>query len=354
MKALSLSLGSGVLARVRRHLPARLDRVVGIVLAIFAVLLLIAPEQARMSARFLGDSLIGIAAVLLLSVALAAAAKATGAEVLIARAFAGRELRAILAAALAGSLSPLCSCGVVPLVAGLLASGVPLAPVMAFWLSSPVMDPAMFVLTAGTIGFEFAVAKTLAALFVGAAGGFITMTLARTALGGETLKDLAGGAAAAARLSNDDRPVHWQFWDEPSRAQTFLLSFAKNGWMLMRWMSLAFVLESLMLAYLPGDAVAAMLGENGWAAIPLAVLIGVPAYLNGVAAVPLVAGLIDMGMSPAVGLAFMVAGGVTSIPAAMAVWALVKPRVFGLYIALALMGALAAGYGYSAFKAIAA
>ena len=38
----------------------------------------------------------------------------------------------IAAAALFGSLSPFCSCGVIPIVAGLLGVGVPLAPVMAF------------------------------------------------------------------------------------------------------------------------------------------------------------------------------------------------------------------------------
>jgi hypothetical protein len=71
--------------------------------------------------------------------------------------------------------------------------------------------------------------------------------------------------------------------------------------------------------------------------------VGVPAYLNGYAALPLVGGLIGQGMAPGAGLAFLVAGGVTSLPAAIAVWALVKPRVFALYIALSLAGAFGAG-----------
>ena len=39
----------------------------------------------------------------------------------------------------------------------------------------------------------------------------------------------------------------------------------------------------------------------------------------------------------------LVAGGVTSIPAAIAVWALVKKPVFALYIALSLTGSFTAG-----------
>jgi len=42
-------------------------------------------------------------------------------------------------------------------------------------------------------------------------------------------------------------------------------------------------------------------------------------------------------------MAFLVAGGVTSIPAAMAVWAIARPRVFVLYIGLSLSGAFLAG-----------
>jgi uncharacterized membrane protein YraQ (UPF0718 family) len=42
-------------------------------------------------------------------------------------------------------------------------------------------------------------------------------------------------------------------------------------------------------------------------------------------------------------MSFMIAGGVSSIPAAVAVWALVKPRVFAAYLGLALAGAVMAG-----------
>jgi uncharacterized protein len=48
-------------------------------------------------------------------------------------------------------------------------------------------------------------------------------------------------------------------------------------------------------------------------------------------------------------MAFLVAGGITSIPAAIAVFALVKRPVFILYIALAMTGGTLAGIGYQLF-----
>ncbi len=56
------------------------------------------------------------------------------------------------------------------MIAALLAAGVPLAPVMAFWLASPVFDPEMMVLTWGVLGLEMAVAKTISAIAIGPLG----------------------------------------------------------------------------------------------------------------------------------------------------------------------------------------
>ena len=77
--------------------------------------------------------------------------------------------------------------------------------------------------------------------------------------------------------------------------------------------------------------------------ILLGALVGAPAYLNGYAAVPLVAGLVEQGMSNGAAMSFVIAGGVSCIPAAIAVWALVKPRVFAAYFGYAMLGALIAG-----------
>ena len=47
--------------------------------------------------------------------------------------------------------------------------------------------------------------------------------------------------------------------------------------------------------------IGASLGGGAWWAVPLAVAAGIPAYLNGYAAIPTVSGLIDLGMAPAAG-----------------------------------------------------
>ncbi|MEY8830141.1 permease [Sedimentitalea sp. XS_ASV28] len=328
------------------------ERVWLVSFGILAFLLLFDPAQAAQSARFTVMNLADVAPFLALSIGIAAYAGATGADGLIARAFTGAPAMMILVAAFAGGLSPFCSCGVIPLIAALLSMGVPLSAVMAFWLASPVMDPSMFVLTTGVLGVEFAIAKTIAAIGLGIFGGTVVHVLAKSGGLSDPLRDNIGNGGCGGARVRTAQPVVWAFWQENERVSKFIREGIRTTLFLAKWLTLAFVLESLMLAWLPADLVARTLGGTGLAPIGIATLVGVPAYLNGYAALPLVGGLIGQGMAPGAGLAFLVAGGVTSLPAAIAVWALVKRPVFLLYLAIALGGSFASGLAFQLWNAL--
>lgn len=278
--------------------------------------------------------------------------RATGAETILARAFQGREARAIVMAALVGGLAPFCSCEVIPFVAAMLAVGAPLSAAMAFWLSSPLMDPAMFMITAGTLGFPFAIAKTVAAVTLGLMGGFAVKALSSTPAFADPLRPErkpSGCCGSGPKL--DGRPV-WAFWRDGSRVTTFRRTGAENALFLLKWLALAYLIEALMVRHIPAEWVAGTLGGDGIGTVFMATLLGGPAYLNGYAAVPLLGGLIEQGMSQGAAMSFVLAGGVSCIPAAMAVWALVKPRVFAGYIGFAFIGALIAGLSWGALTGL--
>ena len=301
------------------------------------------PVQAQSSVLFTVDALINTAPFLLLSIGVAAYATASGADSMIARAFTGSPMMMIVFAAALGGLSPFCSCGVIPLIAALLAMGVPLAGVMAFWLASPVIDPSMFVLTTGLLGLEFAVAKTFAAIGLGLFGGTVTYLLSKGGRLADPLRPGVGNGGCGGATVRQPGAVVWRFWSQAPRRGKFTREALSTTGFLLKWLSLAFLLESLMLAYVPATLIASTLGGAGAMPILTATFVGVPAYLNGYAALPLVSGLVTQGMTPGAGLAFLVAGGVTSLPAAIAVFALVKRPVFALYLVLALSGSLASG-----------
>lgn len=338
-----------------------------------------------------------------LSIALAVFIRALGLDGMIRRAFDARVGLAIVLATAVGAFSPLCSCTVIPVVSGLLLAGVPLAPVMSFWIASPTMDPEMFALTVATLGWPLAVVRLLATVVLSLGAGVLTLVLTRSGvLGGELLRvtrptpaprlpllavgslrpvpagvaAIAGGSGASAGVSccAPAAPVEaasccapsapigatsccapaapmasgslGAFLRERVRAiswPVFGRQMAVEGYRLGRWLVLAFVLEALILRYVPQAAIASVLGTGSAYAVPLAALVGIPLYLNNVSALPIVSGLLAQGMQPGAAIAFLIAGPVTTVPAMSAVWGIARPRVFALYAGIALAGAIVLG-----------
>lgn len=370
--------------------------------AILLIVALLAPAEVYGIAGRAAGALAGTAPYIAFAIAATAYLRAASAEGVVAKAFTGDPARMVVLAALVGGLSPFCSCEVIPFIAALLAMGVPLSAVMAFWLASPLMDPPMFAITSGAIGLDFAIAKTMAAVGVGLLGGFGVMALSGTPIFADPLRP--GGLAARRAASaaperteasccgapapkvetsccgaapavdsgccGDDtapkvessccapesanpfamKPV-WAFWREPNRRAEFRETAVENFLFLGKWLLLAYVIEAVMIRWIPADMIASVLGGDGIGTIFLAALVGAPAYLNGYAAAPLAAGLIEQGMNPGAAMSFMLAGGVTCIPAAVAVWSLVRARIFAGYIAFATLGSVIAGLSFAAWSA---
>lgn len=334
----------GITANLRRHLPyINFDSAWIATGAVLAALAIFDRAQIPLSIAFAAAQFGAVLPFLGGAIALAAYAKASSADRLIARAFSGHVIVMIMVAALLGGLSPFCSCGVIPLIAAMLTMGVPLPAVMAFWLSSPLMDPSMFLLTAGTLGMTFAIAKTMTAIGVGLLGGFVVLGLKNTSLFVNPLKPGIDDGGCAASALHSTKPIHWTFWNDAGRRSVFASELGRSFMFLGKWLILAFLLESLMLTYIPAEVIAHSLGSGGLTGIILAALVGIPAYLNGYAALPLMSGLVNAGMDPGAAMAFLIAGGVSSIPAAIAVFALVRLPVFFAYIVIAFVGAVLAG-----------
>lgn len=292
--------------------------------------------------EFAARAFVGTLPYILFAVSLIAYLKATGAETLIAKAFQGRESRMILFAALFGGLAPFCSCEVIPFVAGLLALGAPLSAVMAFWLSSPLIDPPTLLITAAALGWEFAIGKAVIAVALGLFGGFAIKSLMTAGYFSEPLKNYKSSGCGSCGPSLDGKP-EWKFWIDEARISVFRSEFLENALFLIKWLALAYVLEALLVTYVPATLIASLVGGEGVVPVMIAAIVGMPAYLNSYIAPPLISGLMEQGMTAGAGMAFMVSGAVSSIPAMAAVWSLVKKQVFAAYLGLGVGGAIVAG-----------
>lgn len=108
----------------------------------------------------------------------------------------------------------------------------------------------------------------------------------------------------------------------------------------------AFAAEYLLRDLLPPDVLATYVGAESPFAILLAVTVGAPLYLDGYAALPLVRGLLDLGMSPGAALAFLISGSAISIWGVLAVLPILRASTSALFVVLAVTGSLAIGYAF--------
>jgi hypothetical protein len=306
-------------------------------------------DHVPAAALFTLANLWQIAPIVLVGMVITAGLTATGAMGLLVAAFDGREGRAIVMVSLIGAVLPVCGITTLPLVAGLLAAGVTLPPVMAFLLSSAVTSPDMLAVTAATLGWNFAVGKTLAALGIGLLGGGVTLMLVRRGnFAGPTRRSSLLDSLVPDAASCASNQVHWRFWDDPARLAMFRHSAWGLAKLVILWLSVAFMAEYFLKLYLPEDALAAFVGGDSPLAVPLAALVGAPLYLDGYAALPFVRGLMDKGMADGAAMAFLIAGGIISAWTAIPVFALFRLPVFLAYVIMAVTGAMLSGWAYGA------
>lgn len=352
-------------------------------------------DHLNVIVTFIIDAFLHTWPYLLLTIPLAVALRVTDGSRYVRKAFVAQPLLAIVLATLVGAISPFCSCGVIPIITSLLIAGVPLGPVMAFWIASPSMDPEIFFLSVSMLGPELAVARMVGTLVLSMSAGLIAYSLEQRGYFHDGLlrsqkrtvrfswRKLAGTVLASVAVPPQFMPQRLALAtvapitlavtptiaaESPASAASScatICSVAKptlrqrvsratldTTLMVGKFMLLAFFLEALITLYVPETLIVGLLGEANPFAIVTAGAVGLPMYTSNLTALPLVGGLLEQGMLPGAALAFLIAGPTTTIPAMAAVSGIAKPKVFGLYVLIALVGAVVIGYGYQAFLAL--
>ena len=313
------------------------------------------PAAARDTALFVLNGFVHVAPLVAIGITLAAWILASGASDRVAAIFQGRTVQTVIAATVVGAISPVCGVTVLPLMAGLLSAGVPLAPVMAFWLASPITGPELLSVTAATLGWQFMLGKAAAAIFLGLVGGAVTAIFAgrewaRSPLRRNGLaKALSGGCAPC---GDSEAAFEPRIWRDPARRARFVREALSIIRLMLIVLTPAFAAEYWLNALLQPDALASYVGRDNPFAIPLTVLIGAPAYVDGYAALPLTRALMDHGMSAGAAMAFLVSGGVVSIWGAMAIFPVIRFKPFLLYLVLAIVLSMLSGWGFGAVHTV--
>jgi uncharacterized membrane protein YraQ (UPF0718 family) len=244
----------------------------------------------------------------------------------------------ILVASLAGVISPLGSYIIIPLSAALFTMGIPLPVLMALLVSAPLIDPNLFMLTTGAFGIEVALARLISAFLLGIAAGYITKFLIhKNIIKPNTI--LSGNSSFDNTSFNEtsQKPDFKQFLNELYRMSRFISKF----------FFLAILLAALIKILTPSDLIIKLFRGNDFLSVLISTGAGIPFYVCGGAAIPVVEQLAELGMSKGAVLAFFISGPVTKMSNLLLMGSIFRLRVFLTYLITGIVGAVILGVLYN-------
>ena len=239
----------------------------------------------------------------------------------------GSGFAAVSRAALFGAPLPLCSCGVLPAAIGLHRSGASKEATVSFLISTPETSVDSIAVTYALMGPVMAVYRPVAAL-VSAVGTGLMTTLATggaapavkspqapascCSQGQESAKNSCCAGSAEAEPGQSccaTEPATSARQNRLSTAFKYAASELLDD--IAVWMAVGIVIAGVMLTYIPPDWLAQW--GQGFSAMLVMLVVGIPMYICAVASTPVAAGLVLAGVSPGVALVFLLVGPATNI-----------------------------------------
>ena len=256
-------------------------------------------------------------------------------------AFLRRHRRAGVVAATATAVgTPLCSCGTMAIILGMMAGLMPWAPIVAFLVSSPLTSPQELIYSAGLFGWPFALTFFGASIVLGLVGGLAASVIeSRGWLANQARFVAACCAEATKRVASKATPllILTETYRTGRRLLIMFFVFAFVGYFLN--------------GLIPAHWVSTLFGSGNAYGVPLAATLALPFYVNTEASLPLVRALLDAGMGQGAALAFLITGAGTSFGALAGALTVARWRVVGLVIATLWVGAIGFGFAFDILSA---
>ncbi len=263
--------------------------------------------------------------------------------------FTPERTRALLAArsdgasnALAASLgivTPFCSCSAVPLFIGFVQAGVPLGVTFSFLIAAPMVNEIALTLLFGLFGWRIALLYLGLGLAVAILAGWVIGRLRMESHLEDWVREMPHAASAAAL------PGSATAAERVAAGLTSVREIVGKVW---PYIVLGIAVGAAIHGWVPENFMAAIMGRDAWWSVPLAVLIGVPMYSNSAGVIPVVQALLAKGAALGTVLAFMMSVIALSLPEAIILRKVLKPRLIATFMGVVAGGILVVGYVFNA------
>jgi uncharacterized membrane protein YraQ (UPF0718 family) len=239
----------------------------------------------------------------------------------------------VLAAGL-GVVTPFCSCSAVPLFIGFVTAGVPLGVTFSFLIAAPMVNEVALVMLFGLFGWKVAL--------VYAGSGLTIAMIAGWTIGRLKLESWVEPWVYETSTTTDVDESHSITWRERLLlGRDAVREIVGRVW---PYVVLGIAIGAGIHGYVPEGKLASFMGRGVWWAVPLAVVLGVPMYSNAAGMIPVVQSLLGKGAALGTALAFMMAVTALSLPEAVILRKVLKPKLIAVFFSIVAGGIVIVGF----------
>jgi uncharacterized membrane protein YraQ (UPF0718 family) len=239
-----------------------------------------------------------------------------------------------------GALTPFCSCSTIPILVGLINTGVPFSINMSFLLASPLLNPVIIGLLLALIGWKITALYAVITFAAAVLAGLILERLgfASSVKSVEVVGGNVGGQAY-------DPGPGAGFWEKHGPRMRRAFGFA---WALFKhifiYLMIGAAIGAIIYGFVPQDLIVKIAGPDNPLAIPIAAIIGIPMYIRAETIIPISAVLMGKGMGVGAVLALIIGGAGMSIPEISLLAAIFKKKLVAVFVATIFIVAVLAGF----------
>jgi uncharacterized protein len=244
-----------------------------------------------------------------------------------------RESAGNVLAALLGIVTPFCSCSAVPLFIGFVTTGIPLGVTFSFLIAAPMVNEVALVLLLGMFGWKVATIYLGTGLAIAIICGWVIGRLRME----KHVEDWVFQIQSA-----DSGPEEELDWS--ARIHLGFIAVKDIVGKVWLYVLLGIAVGAGIHGYVPENFMASLMGKGAWWSVPLAVLIGVPMYSNAAGIIPIVQALLGKGAALGTVLSFMMAVIALSLPEAIILRKVLKPRLIATFFGIVATGIILIGY----------
>ena len=242
------------------------------------------------------------------------------------RQFGRNSVGSVVKGALLGTPLPLCSCGVIPVVASLKKSGASPAATLSFLIATPVTGLDSILATYALMGTFLAIVRPLASVTVALVAGLVLLLVTRGA-SSEVTDEQAGDSRGPQGL-----------FPQLAAAVRYGLGELLSG--IARPVLIGLAAGAAISVLVPPQFISAYVG-HGFLSYAVMVLIATPLYVCATGSIPIAAALLAKGLSPGAALAFLLAGPATNTVTIAVAKDLIGKKGVVVYLGVIVAGSIA-------------